>query len=106
MDRLAYGLAALVGIAATALGGYGMLGGVGTLRLAWLVPLGGLELTLDPLGGVFLAPIGLAPGPPSVFAVGPPPCGRGGCSAHLCFLPSAWPLRPPPQPMPFAIARG
>ena len=47
MDRLAYGLAALVGIAATAIGSYGMSGGVGTLRVAWLVPLGGLELTLD-----------------------------------------------------------
>jgi len=70
MDRLAYGLATLIGIAATGLGGYGMLGGAGTLRLAWLVPLGGLELSLDPLGGFFLALIGFTAVPASIYAMG------------------------------------
>ena len=76
MDRLAYGLAGVVGIAATALGSYGMSGGVGTLRVAWLVPLGGLELTLDPLSGFFLALIGFAAVPASIYAMGSSPSER------------------------------
>jgi len=86
MDRLAYGLAALVGIAATALGGYGMIGGVGTLRLAWLVPLNGLELTLDPLGGFFLALIGFAAVPASIYAMGSSPDERRDRFAYLVFV--------------------
>jgi len=86
MDRLAYGLAALVGIAATALGGYGMIGGVGTLRLAWLVPLNGLELTLDPLGGFFLALIGFAAVPASIYAMGSSPGERRDRFAYLVFV--------------------
>jgi len=86
MDRLAYGLAALVGIAATALGSYGMIGGVGTLRVAWLVPLGGLELTLDPLGGFFLALIGFAAVPASIYAMGSSPGERRDRFACLVFV--------------------
>ena len=86
MDRLAYGLAALVGIAATALGSYGMIGGVGTLRVAWLVPLGGLELTLDPLGGFFLALIGFAAVPASIYAMGSSPDQRRDRFAYLVFV--------------------
>src|SRR2546428_6239913 len=86
MDRLAYGLAALVGIAATALGGYGMTGGVGTLWLAWLVPLNGLELTLDPLGGFFLALIGFAAVPASIYAMGSSPDERRDRFAYLVFV--------------------
>ncbi len=86
MDRLAYGLAALVGIAATALGSYGMIGGVGTLRVAWLVPLGGLELTLDPLGGFFLALIGFAAVPASIYAMGSSPGERRDRFAYLVFV--------------------
>jgi len=86
MDGLAYGLAALVGIAATALGSYGMIGGVGTLRVAWLVPLGGLELTLDPLGGFFLALIGFAAVPASIYAMGSSPGERRDRFAYLVFV--------------------
>jgi hydrogenase-4 component B len=86
MDRLAYGLAALVGIAATALGSYGMLGGGGTLRVAWLVPLGGLELTLDPLGGFFLALIGFAAVPASIYALGSSAGERRDRFAYLVFV--------------------
>jgi hydrogenase-4 component B len=86
MDRLAYGLAALVGIAATALGSYGVSGGVGTLRVAWLVPLGGLELTLDPLGGFFLALIGFAAVPASIYAMGSSPGERRDRFAYLVFV--------------------
>ena len=86
MDRLAYGLAALIGIAATAFGSYGMRGDVGTLRVAWLVPLGGLELTLDPLGGFFLALIGFAAVPASIYAMGSSPGERRDRFAYLVFV--------------------
>src|SRR2546428_5655491 len=104
MARLAYGLAALVGIAATALGGYGMIGGGGTLRLAWLVPLNGLELTLDPLGGFFLALIGFAAVPASIYAIGSSPGERRDrfaylvCVLAMCLVPLA------ANTMTFAIA--
>jgi len=86
MDRLAYGLAALVGLAATGLGGYGLAGGVGAIRLAWLVPLGGLELTLDPLGGFFLALIGFTAMPASIYAMGSSPGERRDRFAYLVFV--------------------
>ena len=86
MDRLAYGLAALIGIAASAFGSYGMSGDVGTLRVAWLVPLGGLELTLDPLGGFFLALIGFAAVPASIYAMGSSPGERRDRFAYLVFV--------------------
>jgi hydrogenase-4 component B len=86
MDRLAYGLAGVVGIAATALGSYGMSGGVGTLRVVWLVPLGGLELTLDPLSGFFLALIGFAAVPASIYAMGSSPSERRDRFAYLVFV--------------------
>jgi hydrogenase-4 component B len=86
MNRLVYAVVALVGIAAVALGGYGMAGGGGTLRLAWLVPLGGLELTLDPLGGLFVALIGFAAVPASVYAIGYPDGGGRGRFAYVVFV--------------------
>jgi len=86
MNRLPYGLVGFVGVAAAGLGGYGMVGGAGTLRLAWLVPLGGLELTLDPLGGLFLALIGAAAVPASVYAVGYPDGGGRGRFAYVVFV--------------------
>src|SRR2546422_10392014 len=63
-----------------------MRGDVGTLRVAWLVPLGGLELTLDPLGGFFLALIGFAAVPASIYAVGSAPGGRRDRFAYLLFV--------------------
>jgi len=94
MTRLVYGSVALVGLAAAGLGGYGVAGGAGTLRLPWLVPLGGLELTLDPLGGLFLALIGLAAVPASVYALGYPDSGSGKFAyfvfvASMCLVPLA-----------------
>ncbi|MGH7305312.1 MAG: hypothetical protein ACRELZ_18660, partial [Candidatus Rokuibacteriota bacterium] len=86
MNRLPYGLVALVGVAAAGLGGYGMVGGAGSLRLAWLVPLGGLELTLDPLGGLFLALIGSAAVPASVYAAGYPDGDGRGRFASVVFV--------------------
>jgi len=55
MGAAGYLLAAGGGVAATALGLAGMLGTAGTLSVPWVVPLGGLALALDPLGGFFLA---------------------------------------------------
>src|SRR5437867_268844 len=88
MNRLVYGVIAAMGIAAAGLGGYGMAGGAGTLRLAWLVPLGGLELTLDPLGGLFLGLIGLAAAPASVYGMGDPDGGGRGRLAYAVFVAS------------------
>jgi hydrogenase-4 component B len=86
MNGLVYGLAAFVGIAAAALGGYGMVGGTGTVRLPWLVPLGGLELTLDPLAGFFLALIGFAAVPTSVYAMVSPLDESGDRLTYLAFV--------------------
>ena len=95
MTRLVYGAIALIGAAAAAIGAYGMAGGAGTLRLAGLVPLGGLELTLDPLGGLFLALIGFAAVPTSVYGIGySDGAGRGRLAyavfvASMCVVPLA-----------------
>ena len=88
MSRLAYGLVALIGVVAVALGAYGVLGGTDVLRVPWLVPLGGLELALDPLGGLFLALIGFAAVPASVYAIGYPEDGRPGRWAYVVFVTS------------------
>src|SRR4029453_5003527 len=103
MDRLAYGLAGVVGIAATALGSYGMSGGVGTLRVVWLVPLGGLELTLDPLSGFFLALIGFAAVPASIYAMGSSPSERRDRFAYLVFVLSVFLVPLAANTMTFAI---
>jgi hydrogenase-4 component B len=95
MTRVAHGSAALIGLAAAGIGAYGITGGGGTFRLAALVPLGGLELTLDPLGGLFLALIGFIAVPASVYAAGyPDGSGRGRLAyvvfvASMCLVPLA-----------------
>jgi hydrogenase-4 component B len=86
VSRLVHGLVALAGIAAVAVGGYGVVGGGGTFRIPWLVPLGGLELALDPLGGLFLALIGFAVVPASVYAMGYPDGGERGLLAFVVFV--------------------
>jgi hydrogenase-4 component B len=104
MTRLAYGLVALIGIAAAGLGGYGVVGGAGTLRLAWLVPLGGLELTLDPLGGLFLGLIGFAAVPASVYAMGYPDADGRGRFAYAVFVVSMCVVPLAANTMTFVIA--
>jgi hydrogenase-4 component B len=86
MSSVLFGVAALIGIVACALGAYGMIGGAGTVRVAWLVPLGGLELSLDPLGAFFLALIGLAAVPTSIYAMAVPPDEGGGRFTYLAFV--------------------
>jgi hydrogenase-4 component B len=72
-----------------------MTGGGAALRLPSLLPLGGLELTLDPLGGLFLALIGSAAIPASIYAFGDVAGARRGRFAYavfvtsMCFVPVA-----------------
>ena len=86
MSRLAYALVVVVGVAAVGVGSYGLLGGGGAFQLGWLVPLGGLDLVLDPLGGLFLALIGFTAVPVSVYAMGYHAGSERGRSAYIVFV--------------------
>ncbi|MBI2158145.1 MAG: hydrogenase 4 subunit B [Candidatus Rokubacteria bacterium] len=86
MAALAYTLAAALGLAAVALGVGGMFGWTWTLAVSWLVPLGGLELALDPLGGFFVALVGAMAVPASVYAMGYAHGSRRGVLAYLVFV--------------------
>lgn len=48
----------------------GVLGAVPPLHIAWLVPLTGVDLVVDPLGGVFLMVIGAVAIPVGLYAIG------------------------------------
>ncbi|OBB66711.1 proton-conducting transporter membrane subunit [Mycobacterium sp. 852014-50255_SCH5639931] len=48
-------LTSLLGGAGVWAGGLGMFGSVRSVRIGWLLPLAGVELRLDPLGGFFIA---------------------------------------------------
>ena len=104
MARLAYGLAALVGVGAAALGLHGMFGGAFTLQVGWLVPLGGLQLTLDPLAGFFLLVIAVGVAPASVYAIGSAGGARRGLGAYLVFVVSMCLVPLAANMMTFAIA--
>ena len=88
MTRLVYGLVTLMGVVVGVAGAYGAAGGAGTLRIGWLVPLGGLELTLDPLAGFFLALIGFAAVPASIYAIGSSDGDGRGRFAYAAFVAS------------------
>jgi hydrogenase-4 component B len=104
VSRIAYGLGSLVGVVAVGVGAYGVLGGTYTVRLTWLVPLGGLELSLDPLGGLFVALIGFAAVPASVYAIGYPDDGGRGRWAYVAFIVSMCVVPLAANVMTFAIA--
>jgi hydrogenase-4 component B len=104
MTRLVYGLVALVGAAAVGLGGYGMTGGSAALRWPSLLPLGGLELTLDPLGGLFLALIGFAAIPASIYAFGGAAGAQRGRFAYAVFVTSMCVVPVAANTMTFLIA--
>jgi len=104
MTRLGYGVVALMGAAAVGLGGYGMTGGGAALRLPSLLPLGGLELTLDPLGGLFLALIGCAAIPASIYAFGDAAGARRGRFAYAVFVTSMCVVPVAANTMTFLIA--
>ncbi|OBI11234.1 hypothetical protein A5713_06600 [Mycobacterium sp. E2497] len=48
-------LTALLGAGGVWAGALGMFGPVRAVRIGWLLPLSGVELSLDPLGGFFMA---------------------------------------------------
>jgi hydrogenase-4 component B len=72
MPALLYVMAVAAGLAGAAVGVSGMLGTAWTLRVGAVVPLGGLELTLDPLAGLFLAVVGVSTAVVSLYAIGEP----------------------------------
>ena len=86
MAGIAYAFTALLGAIAAAIGVAGMSGMTWSLVVDWLVPLGGLALHLDPLAGLFLALVGAAAVPVSVYAVGYAAGERRGCLAYLLFV--------------------
>jgi len=81
-----YALAALAGLAGAILGLAGMLGRVWSLRVDAVVPLGGLELTMDPLAGLFIAVAGAATVATSLTAAGGGDETRRGAGTYLLFV--------------------
>jgi hydrogenase-4 component B len=69
MATLAYALATAVGLAATVTGVAGLVGPPRLVRLPWLLPLGGVELALDPLSSLFVALTGAVSLPASLYGV-------------------------------------
>jgi hydrogenase-4 component B len=86
MAALAYALTALLGAGAAAAGVAGMLGARWALRIDWLVPLGGLDLQMDALAGLFVALVGAAAVPASLYAIGSAGRERRGSFAYLVFV--------------------
>jgi hydrogenase-4 component B len=78
--------AAAVGLVVGAAGVAGLAGLTLTWHVAWLVPLGGLLLVMDPLAGFFLTVIGLAAVPVSIYAIGYAGSERRGVVSYLTFL--------------------
>jgi formate hydrogenlyase subunit 3/multisubunit Na+/H+ antiporter MnhD subunit len=81
-----YLLAVLLGAGALAGGVAGLLGWPWALALPALVPLGGLELTLDPLAGFFLILVGGATIPAAIYAMGDAHGARGQGLAFNAFV--------------------
>ncbi|ORU96597.1 hypothetical protein AWB93_21595 [Mycobacterium bohemicum] len=64
--EIAGALTSVVGACGVAAGGLGMFGAVRSIHIGWLLPLAGVRLELDPLGGFFMALAGAV-----AVAVGP-----------------------------------
>jgi hydrogenase-4 component B len=88
MSTAAFALAATFGLAAAIAGLHGMLGGGWTWQAPWPLPLGGIELAMDPLSGFFLALIGLTAIPVSLYAAGYARGVRRGLLAYAVFIAS------------------
>ena|SRR5689334_24755596 len=86
MPALVYTLTALLGAGAGAVGLAGMTGGAWSVHAAWLVPLGGLALEMDPLAGLFVALVGVTSVPVSIYAIGYAGRERRGALAYLVFV--------------------
>src|SRR5213594_1140184 len=81
-------MAAAGALAAAALGLGGVAGSASTVVVDWLVPLGGLELTLDPLAGLFLVLVGGVALPASFYAAGSAERSARGALAYPVFVAS------------------
>jgi len=86
MRRVPYALAALGGVACGITGIAGMQGATWTVRASAVVPLGGLELAMDPLAGLFLALVGFTTAATSLYAVGYAGDTPHGTAAYLAFV--------------------
>jgi hydrogenase-4 component B len=86
MTASIYAVAAALGLGLGAAGLAGAAGVDWALALPWLLPPAGLELALDPLGGLFLALVGLTALPASVYALGHAAGDRRGLVAYVVFL--------------------
>lgn len=83
---LAHTLTAALALWATVAGGAGVLGATWTWSTPLLVPLGGLELAMDPLAGLFLVIIGATTLPVLLYAAGAAPRDTRGALALLGFV--------------------
>jgi hydrogenase-4 component B len=104
MAMLGFLLAVAAGLAALIVGAAGVLGARWTLAVPWLVPLGGLELSMDPLAGFFLGLVGAGAIPVSVYAIGYTGGERRGVLAYLGFVVSMGVVPLAANLMTFAIA--
>jgi hydrogenase-4 component B len=104
MATAIYVVATLLGAAGAAIGLAGMLGWAWTVDVAWLVPLGGLALALDPLAGLFVALVGGASIPASIYALGYAGRQRRGAVAWVTFIASMLLVPLASNTMTFAIA--
>lgn len=63
-------LTSAVGVAGVWLGLLGLFGPARSVSIGWLLPLSGVQLQLDPLGGFFIALTGAVAVPVGVYAIG------------------------------------
>src|SRR5881409_995486 len=95
--------AAAIGLVALVLGLGGVAGSAWTVVVDWLVPLGGLELTLDPLAGLFLVLVGGVGLPASFYAAGSAERSARGALAYPVFVASMCVVPLAANTMTFAI---
>jgi len=86
MAGLAYAAAVAAGLGGAWIGIAGMLGSTWTVRSEHVVPLGGLELAMDPIAGLFLALIGISTAATSLYAIGTAGEPRDDPAAYLAFV--------------------
>src|SRR5437773_267831 len=96
--------AAAIGLVALVLGLGGVAGSAWTVVVDWLVPLGGLELTLDPLAGLFLVLVGGVALPASFYAAGSAERSARGALAYPVFVASMCVVPLAANTMTFVIA--
>jgi hydrogenase-4 component B len=86
MARLLYTVAALGGVAGGVIGIAGVQGATWTVRVSAVVPLGGLELAMDPLAGLFLALVSFTTAATSLYALGDASDASHGAGAYIVFV--------------------